>query len=581
MSDIDTRPSIDISVIYRRIFAYLRHFTGYFLIAILGFSLFAISQPAFAILMEAFVNALDGKVVNGVYLIPAACIAIALVRGIGSYLGGYYMAKVGENVVHKIRCDLFGNVLALPIAYFDQNKSGRLVSLFTYNTNVMTAATAKAVTIVVREGLTVIALFGYLFYQNFKLTLLFLLLGPPVALLINWIGKKIKTLGHSIQAIVGELNHVVAEVFSGVRLVKSVVAEPQTTSRFNEVSDKTRKLGLKLAKVNSIYTPLMQMLIVIAMAAVMYVVLLSRGSMTSAALIAYVTAAALLPKPIRSLSGVHPQLLQGAVAAAEVFRHIDHEKEKDTGTFAQGHIQGDIHFKDVSFAYQSGSENVLSTLNFEVKAGQTMALVGRSGGGKSTLVNLLPRFYDITGGQISIDGRSVREYQLEFLRKSIAIVSQNVTLFNASVADNLSFGIDGATTQTIEDAAKAANAHEFIAELPQGYETLVGENGVLLSGGQRQRLAIARAILRNAPILILDEATSALDNESEVKVQQALDRVMQNRTTIVIAHRLSTIEHANNILVLDQGEIVERGNHAALMQAQGVYAKMVQRDFAN
>jgi len=566
--------------VYRRIITYLLPFMGYFLLAILGFSLFALSQPAFAMLMEAFVNALDGKVVNGVYLIPAACIAIALLRGIGSYLGGYYMAKVGENVVHRIRCDLFTNILALPITYFDQNKSGRLVSLFTYNTNVMTATTAKAVTIIVREGLTVIALFGYLFYQNTKLTLLFLVIGPPVALLINWVGKKIKNLGHSIQAIIGELNHIVAEVFSGVRMVKSVVAEDKTTSQFEEASDRTRRLSLKLAKVNSIYTPLMQMLIVMAMAAVMYVVLLSRDTMTPAALIAYVTAAALLPKPIRSLSGVHPQLLQGAVAASEVFRHIDHQKEIDKGLIDGGGIQGDIRFDDVSFSYENTDESVLQHVDFSLDAGKTMALVGRSGGGKTTLVNLIPRFYEASAGSIHIDGRSVQEYTLKYLRENIAIVSQHVTLFNASVADNLSFGLENKDSNAIEAAAKAANAHEFIVDLAQSYDTLVGENGVLLSGGQRQRLAIARAILRNAPILILDEATSALDNESEVKVQQALERVMKNRTTIVIAHRLSTIEHADTILVLDQGEIIERGSHAELMDAQGVYSKMVQRDFA-
>ena len=316
------------------------------------------------------------------------------------------------------------------------------------------------------------------------------------------------------------------------------------------------------------------------MALVMYIVLLSRDSMDSAALIAYVTAAALLPKPIRSLSGVHPKLLQGVVAASEVFKHIDYEKEIDKGSYVSDAVSGAIDFEDVDFSYAECESLILKGLNFSVAPGQTVALVGRSGGGKSTLVNLIPRFYALSSGTIKVDGHMLEDYKLDFLRKNIAIVSQNVNLFNSSVADNIAFGLKDISMHEIEAAAKAANAHEFIEAMPEGYSTLVGENGVLLSGGQRQRLAIARAVLRNSPILILDEATSALDNESEVKVQAALDRVMKNRTTIVIAHRLSTIEHADNILVLEKGEIIERGNHAQLMQAEGQYAKMIQRDFS-
>ena len=576
----EVTPHVDFGPTYRRVLRYLFPFVRFFSFAVLGFLLFALSQPAFAVLMEAFVNALDGKIVDGLYLIPAACIAIAFMRGLGSYLGSYYMAKVSENVIHAIRCDLFKNILALPIAYFDASKSGRLISLFTYNIGLMAATTSKAVTTIIREGLTVIALFAYLLYQNFQLTLIFLLLGPPLALVISWVGKKVKRLGHGIQATVGELNHVAAEVFSGIRLVKSVVAEDDSSQRFFDVSEKTKKLGLKMAKVNSIYTPLMQVLVIVGMALVMYIVLLSRDSMDSAALIAYVTAAALLPKPIRSLSGVHPQLLQGVVAASEVFKHIDYEKEIDKGSYVPDSVSGAIDFADVSFSYAECEELILKDLNFSVAPGQTVALVGRSGGGKSTLVNLIPRFYAMSSGTIKIDGHLLEEYKLNFLRKNIAIVSQNVNLFNSSVADNIAFGLKDISMHEIKAAAKAANAHEFIEAMPEGYNTLVGENGVLLSGGQRQRLAIARAVLRNSPILILDEATSALDNESEVKVQAALDRVMKNRTTIVIAHRLSTIEHADNILVLEEGEIVERGDHAQLLQANGRYAKMIQRNFS-
>lgn len=571
--------SVNNAAQYRRVLSYLRPFVGYFAIAFFGYALFAISQPGFAVLMEAFVRALDGELVDGLYLIPLACIAIALLRGVGSYLGTYYMSKASANVVHNIRCELFANIIHLPVNFFDNNKSGRLVSLFTHNVNIMATATANALTTIVREGLTVIALFAYLFYQNAELTLLFFLLGPPLALAINWIGKKVKVLGHGIQASFGELNHVSSEVFSGIRLVKSSVGEEDAASRFESISHTTKKMGLRLAKVSSIYTPMMQMLIVMAMALVMYVVLLSRGTMDAAELIAYVVAAGLLPKPIRSLSTVHPQLLQAVVAAEQVFRHIDMAEEIDTGDIDNVTISGDLQFKSLGFSYDESDKAVLKDISFEVKAGETIALVGRSGGGKSTLVNLIPRFYPLSQGELLLDGRSIDAYKLGFLRNNIAIVSQQVSLFNDTIAMNIAYGIGDADIDDIKAAAVAANADEFIRELDQGYDTLVGENGVLLSGGQRQRLAIARAILRDARILILDEATSALDNESEVKVQEALERVMADRTTIVIAHRLSTVEHAENIIVLDNGSIAEQGDHQQLMQADGLYARMVQRDF--
>ena len=409
------------------------------------------------------------------------------------------------------------------------------------------------------------------FIKIFQLTLIFLSLGPPLALVISWIGKKIKVLGRGIQESIGEFNHVSTEVFGGIRLVKSSSGETKANEKFHKASDAAKSIGLRLAKVSSIYTPLMQMLIVMAMALVMYIVLLSRSTMEAAELIAYVTAAGLLPKPIRSLSAVHPQLLQAVVAAEEVFKHMDYDKEIDTGEIDNVELKGNLAFNQVAFSYKGSEKPVLNNISFEVAAGQTLAVVGRSGGGKSTLVNLIPRFYELDEGDITLDGVSIDQYRLGFLRKNIATVSQQVTLFNESILANIAYGVDDASKAEIEAAAIAANADEFIRGLSDGYETMVGENGVMLSGGQRQRLAIARAILRDAKVLILDEATSALDNESEVKVQDALEKVMEGRTTIVIAHRLSTVEHADNIIVVDEGKIVEQGDHAALMSGKVVY----------
>ena len=566
--------------IFQRVLKYLLPFANFFIIAFVGFILFAISQPGFAVLMEAFVRALDGEYVDGLYLIPLGCIGIALLRGIGSYLGNYYMSKASANVVHRIRCELFANIVSLPIPFFDENKSGRLVALFTYNTGVMVNFATQALTTIVREGLTVIALFAYLFYQNFQLTLIFFILGPPLAFLISWIGKKIKVLGRGIQESIGEFNHVSTEVFGGIRLVKSSSGEKKANQKFSNASGAAKKISLRLAKVSSIYTPLMQMLIVMIMALVMYIVLLSRSTMEAAELIAYVTAAGLLPKPIRSLSAVHPQLLQAVVAAEEVFKHIDYDKEIDNGKIDDVELKGNLSFNKVNFSYRNSERPILNDMSFSVSAGQTIAVVGRSGGGKSTLVNLIPRFYELDDGDIMLDGVPINQYRLAFLRKNIATVSQQVNLFNESILANIAYGVDNASQADVKAAAIAANADEFIRELSDGYETMVGENGVMLSGGQRQRLAIARAILRDAKVLILDEATSALDNESEVKVQDALEKVMQGRTTIVIAHRLSTVEHADNIIVVDQGRIVEQGNHAELMSNNGLYTKMVQRDFS-
>lgn len=564
----------------KRLFSFLYPQAFFLFLAVVGFAIYAVTQPMSAVLIEWLIKTLDGDLANGAVLVPAAFVGVALFRGIGTYMGGYYIAKVAERMVESIRKELFANIVQLPTKDFDQFQSGKLVSLFTYNTGLMSSVAARSVTIIAQEGLTVIALLAYLFYANWKFTSTFLLLAPPIALIINWAGKKIKNLGQDMQSSMAALNGNVAESFGGIRLIKAVAAESQSKDRFDAIATKTRKLSLNIAKVNSIYTPTMQIMIAIAMAVVVIFVIRAKGDMETAQLIAYVTAAALISKPIRSLSGVHLQLTQAVVAATEVFAFIDRSKELNQGQIEANNMSGELTFDNVCFRYANSESAVIDNLSMTAKAGETIALVGRSGGGKSTIANLIPRFYDIESGTIQIDGIDIRDYELQSLRRGIATVSQQVVLFNTSVADNIAFGIDHPGIDAIKAAAEQANAHEFIAKLPQGYETPIGENGVLLSGGQRQRIAIARAILRQAKVLILDEATSALDNESEAKVQNALDNIMGQCTTLVIAHRLSTIERADKIYVIDGGRVVESGNHTTLKNSSGLYAKMLAKDFA-
>ena len=572
------KKNINLVNFFKNISSYLRGSNISLLLALVGFLLFALSQPAFAMLMESFVRALDGEFVDNLYVIPVACISIALMRGIGSYFGNYYMSKVSASVIHLVRCDLFSNIIQLPIRFFDNNKSGRLVSLFTYNTNLMVTATTQSLTTIIREGLTVIALIFYLLFISVKLTMIFVLLGPPIALAIIWIGKKIKRHGYNIQSSVAELNHIASEAFLGIRQVKSSVNENKTSQKFKNISMISKKALLKLEKVSAIYTPFMQVMVIIVMAMVMYIVLLSRGSLDSAQLIAYITAASLLPKPIRSLSAVHPHLLQAAVAADEVFKHISFSKEDDDGIIDNVSIKGDIVFDEVSFSYDD-SKKILDNINFNLKAGDSLAIVGSSGGGKSTLVNLIPRFYLPQSGEIKIDGININKFKLNFLRDNMAIVSQNIMLFNDSIKNNISYGFSCASDEDIFRASKLAHLDDFVSSLSDGFETIVGENGVTLSGGQRQRIAIARAILSNAKILILDEATSALDNESEAKIQSALNFIMKDRTTIIIAHRLTTIENSNQIIVIEDGKIIEQGAHNELLNNNGSYSRMIRRDF--
>jgi subfamily B ATP-binding cassette protein MsbA len=573
--------------IYLRLLGHVRPFIGLFAISLVGYVIFASSQPMMAAILKYFVDGLtdpSATVLRGIPLlgqlqlmhaVPLMLVVVAAWQGVGSYLGNYYLARVSLGLVNRLRRALFDSLLRLPNAYFDQHNSGHLISRITYNVTMVTGAATDAIKTVVREGLSVIFLFGYLFWMNWKLTLVMLAILPLIGVMVNHASRKFRKQSRNIQVSMGDLTHVASETIQGYRVVRSFGGEDYEARRFRDASDANMQKQLRMVKTAATFTPALQLVTFSAMSVLLFLVLWLRGDASAGDLVAYITAAGLLPKPIRQLSEVSATIQKGLAGAESIFAQLDEAPERDSGTVERERVSGRIEVRELSFSYPGSEQRVLDNVSFSAEPGQMIALVGRSGSGKTTLANLIPRFYHHEYGKVLIDGVDVEAYTLRNLRRHIALVTQHVTLFNDSIANNIAYGdLADAPREAIERAAEAACAREFIERLPEGFDTLVGENGVLLSGGQRQRLAIARALLKDAPILILDEATSALDSEAERHIQAALDRVISGRTTLVIAHRLSTIERADLILVMEQGRIVERGTHAELLVANGPYAHL-------
>jgi subfamily B ATP-binding cassette protein MsbA len=567
--------------VYGRLISYVFPYLPQFLISILGFAVFAGSQVAFAEWLKRVIDYTNNPTDDLRLIWPILLILIALVRGISFFIGNYLLASISNRLVHELRTDLFNKIPVLPSSFFDTRSSGHLVSRITFNVMQVTGAATSALKILIREGLLVIGLVSYLMFLNFQLASIFFLAAPFIALVVGFAGRRLRKISSRIQTAMGDVTHVASETISAYKEVKAFGGKDYEVNRFFKASDNNRVQNLKLEATNALASPLIQLLVSAALALITWLALDPSvlKDMSPGGFVAFFGAAGMLAKPVRQLSEINSQIQKGLAAASDIFEQLDEEPEKNEGTYENEQIKGLIEFKDLFFSYNQESPEVLTNINLTIDPGETVAFVGKSGAGKTSLVSLIPRFYDDFKGEISLDGISLEDYEINNLRSHISLVGQNITLFNDTVNKNISYGSIEEDFDLIQSASKKAHADEFVKAMPDGYETVVGDDGVLLSGGQRQRIAIARAILKDAPILILDEATSALDSESEEYIQDAMSELTKGRTTLVIAHRLSTIENADKIVVLEEGKIVEQGTHKELLKKGKHYASLHAKQF--
>jgi subfamily B ATP-binding cassette protein MsbA len=565
--------------LYLRLLRYVFPYWKMFAVSLLGTVAFAATEPAMPALLkplldETFVT----KNPEGLVRLPLLLMLLFVVRGVASFISSYFMKWVATRVIMDLRKEMFDRLQTLPTSYFENNSSGNIIAKFTFNVQrVMSAATDVLVT-VVKDGLTIIGLIAYALYLNWQLSLVVFLIMPPTALVISYFSRRMRRLSRSLQDTVGDITRVIQEAINGSREIKIFGGEAYEERRFYKLNNWIRRYRMKVAIASSLNVPIVQVFTVGALSIVVYFASLQSqaGEITVGEFVALITALALLSSPIKRLTKINVILQRGLAAAESVFELIDEHPETDTGQIIIEDSHGEIEFRNISYTHYGSDKPVLHDINLKIAAGETIALVGPSGGGKTTLVNLLPRFYNPTTGTILLDGIDTRDIKLTSLREHIAYVGQHIILFNDTIAANIAYGAQQRKLDedTIKEVAERAHAMEFIEKFPDGIHTLIGENGVRLSAGQRQRLAIARALIKNAPVLILDEATSALDTESERVVQLALETLRSGRTSLLIAHRLSTIKNADRILAIKDGHIVESGTHSELLQLDGVYARL-------
>ncbi len=568
---------------YKRLLRYVVPYRKQFIVAVLGMVGYAITDTAFAALMKPM---LDGSFVNqdqsAIIMVPLMIIGIFVLRGVAGFASTYYIAWIGWRVIKQLRREIFEKYLTLPTAFYDKASSGELISRITFNSQMVANAASNSLTVMVRDTLTAIGLLGLMFYQSWQLSLTFLVIGPIIGIIVSRVSKQFRAISRSIQGSMGDVSHVIQEAVEGARVIKIFGGHDEEMKQFEQANESNRAFNMKETVVKAMNEPIVQFLVAMALATIVYIA--SSGDVADrisvGSFMSFITAMLLLFAPLKRMTTLNSQIQKGIAAGESLFAILDLESEHDNGTRQLDSDIRSIDFQNVSLKYSADKPAVLNNISLTIASGETIAFVGESGSGKTSLVNLLPRLYELDGGEVKVNDEPVHDYTLRSLRSRIATVSQDVMLFNDTIASNIAYGSsDSVDEATLHAACRAAHAHDFIAGLPDGYATMVGENGVMLSGGQKQRVAIARALLKNAPILILDEATSALDTESERKVQQGLDALMRGRTTLVIAHRLSTIERADRIVVLSKGEIVEIGTHEQLLERKAHYYKLHQLQF--
>lgn len=568
---------------FRRLLGYLKHYRFGFLVAILGMIGYASVDVFFLSQFDQFIDrGITQRDMDYLALAPVAVIVLFLLRGVFHFIASYCLNWSGTHIVKDLRQQLFEKMLALPVSYHDQHSTGELISRITYDAEQIKQASSKALVVLIHEGAFVIGLLALMFYNSWQLSAIFLVIAPVIALIVSHVSRRFRQISNNMQGAMGQVTSSAEQMLNGHKVILSFGGKSLEAKRFEEVNNSNRRLDVKLEATRALSVSVIQVIASFALAFVIYLASFPEmlDTLTPGMFTEIITSMMLLLKPLKQLTTVNSDFQKGMAAAATVFSVLDEMPERDTGTRELDRVQGNIEFRNLSFNYPGHEKQVLKDINFSVTAGQTVALVGRSGSGKTTISSLLPRFYEVEQGEILLDGINTKDCTLDSLRRQIAVVSQHVVLFNDTIANNIAYGFQGELTkERLLDVAEKAHVMEFAGQMPKGLDTEIGENGVTLSGGQRQRIAIARALLRQSPVLVLDEATSALDTESERKIQAALDELLKNRTNLVIAHRLSTIENADLILVMDQGQIVERGNHSELLAQNGYYASLYKMQF--
>ncbi|EGQ7939744.1 lipid A ABC transporter ATP-binding protein/permease MsbA [Vibrio vulnificus] len=563
---------------FKRLWTFIRLYKSGLAVAVVALIINAVSDTYMVSLLKPLLDEGFGSAESDfLRTLPLLVFGLMFIRGISSFVSTYCLSWVSGNVVMQVRRMVFNHYMQMPVSYFDKEKSGSLLSRITYDSEQVSSATSQALVSIVREGTSIIGLLVLMFYNSWQLSLVLILVAPVVAWAIGFVSKRFRKISKNMQTTMGIVTSSAEQMLKGHKVVLSYGGQEVEKSRFDVVSNQMRQQSMKLITAQAAANPIIQMIASIAIVVVLYLASVDtiKDQLTPGTFTVVFSAMFGLMRPLKALTNVTSQFQRGMAAAQTLFVLVDLEPEKNTGTHSVARAKGEVNVKDISFTYEGAEKPALSHVSFDIPRGKTVALVGRSGSGKSTIANLFTRFYDVDSGEIQLDGVDIRDYELKNLRTQFALVSQNVHLFNDTIANNIAYAAaDKYSREDIERAAELAHAMEFISKMENGLDTMVGENGASLSGGQRQRVAIARALLRDAPVLILDEATSALDTESERAIQSALDELQKNKTVLVIAHRLSTIEKADQILVIDDGAVVERGSHAELIEKDGAYAQL-------